>query len=432
MTTTPSVVYVIGEHPRISQTFVQAEIAALEAIGVHVDRFSLRRPRTPDPGREQDPDPERERERDRTAYVEPTARRALRGAAAVARRPALVGVLGRSLTGTTGAPRAVAVTVARFVSAVSVWRSAVATGSPHVHAQFAGGPAEVACLVAAISRAAGRGPRTWSFTNHGPHEYVGGEELRIGTRVADASLVIAVSNFTRAQLMRLSDPRHWDRIVVRRCGVDLDRLARLARPAGTDHSARLPPSGAADRLPRIVTVSRLSSEKGIPVLLDAAALLHRQGLAHRLVLVGDGPERERLRERAEQLGIADHVDFRGEVAPDAVPAELAGADVFCLASFSEGIPVSVMEAMALGVPVVASAVGGVREIADDGRTARLVSPGEPAELAEALAATLRLSSPDRARQIDAARSKVAAEYDLAVNGPAVAATLAALCGAATT
>ena len=413
MTASPSVAYVIGEHPRTSQTFVQAEISALEAAGVAVLRFSLRRPRAAGP----------DRERAVTAYVEPSVPRGLRCAVAVARRPAVLRVLGRNLAATAGEPRAMAVAGARFVSAVAIWRAAATAGARHVHAQFAGGPAEVASTVAAISRVVGRGPRTWSFTNHGPHEYVGRDELRIGARVADAALVIAVSSFTRSQLMRLSDPSHWDRILVLRCGVD---LARLVHPEPLAAGARPP----GDAVPEVITVSRLSSEKGIPVLIDAAALLHRRGVAHRLVLVGDGPERERLRQRAEALGIAAHVEFRGEVTPDAVPSHLAGAHVFCLPSFSEGIPVSVMEAMAVGVPVVASAVGGLREITGDGGAARLVSPGEPAELAEALAATLQLSPEARERQVAAARSVIASGYDIAVNGPAVAASIAALCAAA--
>jgi sugar transferase (PEP-CTERM/EpsH1 system associated) len=151
-------------------------------------------------------------------------------------------------------------------------------------------------------------------------------------------------------------------------GIDLSRF----RSVGPD------PAGP------VVTVARLSPEKDVANLVTAVALAAKQGPELRVVVAGGGPCLAELQQLAAELGVADRMTFLGEVGD--VPALLAGARMFVLPSRSEGIPLTALEAMACGLPVVATRVGGLPEVVDDRVTGLLVPPGDPAALANALVA----------------------------------------------
>jgi colanic acid/amylovoran biosynthesis glycosyltransferase len=192
----------------------------------------------------------------------------------------------------------------------------------------------------------------------------------------------------------------WDRIHVIRCGIDLEFFGSLERNVG---------EGA----PEVLFVGRLAPEKGLPVLIEAAEILVDRGVDLHLVVVGGGPLAAELAQHAEHL---PWVTLVGELPPEGVREHLVRASVFCLPSFDEGLPVSIMEAMAVGVPVVTAAVSGIPELAVDGETAIVVPPGN----AEALAWGLQrlLTDADLSAQIvDAAATKVAARHDARVNLP---------------
>jgi glycosyltransferase involved in cell wall biosynthesis len=132
--------------------------------------------------------------------------------------------------------------------------------------------------------------------------------------------------------------------------------------------------------PQIVSVGRLQHPKDVATLVRAARGLPAG--AFRLALVGEGPDRPRVEEEVDRLALGDHVHLYGERGD--VRELLARSDVFVLSSRSEGMPVSVLEAMAAGLPVVASRVGGVPELVVDGVTGILVRPGDEHELGQAL------------------------------------------------
>ncbi len=158
---------------------------------------------------------------------------------------------------------------------------------------------------------------------------------------------------------------------------------------------------------RLVSVGRLKAPKDMATLLDALALLGDVELD--ALVVGDGPDAAALREQVERLGLEGRVRLCGE--RDDVPALLAEADCFVLSSRSEGLPVSILEAMAAELPVVASAVGGVPELVEDGETGFLVPPGDPAALADAL--RRMLTDAELRRRLGAAgRARVEREFTL--------------------
>jgi glycosyltransferase involved in cell wall biosynthesis len=130
-------------------------------------------------------------------------------------------------------------------------------------------------------------------------------------------------------------------------------------------------------------------------------------------IVGDGPDRERLAARIQKLGLDGHVRLLGPASQERVREHYAGATVFCLPSFSEGVPVVLMEAMAMELPVVATRITGIPELVDDGASGFLVPPGRSDLLADSLERALRAAPAERQAMGAAGRARVEAEFDQA-------------------
>ncbi len=209
---------------------------------------------------------------------------------------------------------------------------------------------------------------------------------------------LTISEDIAAQWRALGVPS--DRLIATASGVDTARFHPGPPAAAVEN--RLPPH------PRVVFTGRLHPQKNLDVLLDAWPAVARQTPAH-LVLVGDGVERPRLQTRAQALGIADRVHFAGAVDD---PAEhLRAADLFVLPSLAEGMSNSLLEAMATGLPCLASEIGGNTDLIDEGRTGRLLPADEPAAWSAALLALL--ADPEQARRLGtAALERVRSRYSL--------------------
>jgi glycosyltransferase involved in cell wall biosynthesis len=233
---------------------------------------------------------------------------------------------------------------------------------------------------------------------HGSTEFFDVKAHRLAEKVRDARLVVCISHFTRSQLMGLSDPAEWDKLHMVHCGVD---------PA-VFSPARARTHGDPDTL-EILTVGRLVPVKGQEVLLAAVSRLVAAGTRVALTFVGDGPSRGRLERAARELGI--DVRFVGAVGQDEIREHYAQADVFALPSFAEGVPVVLMEAMAMEVPVVTSRITGIPELVEDGVTGLLTAPGDEDGLATALA-RLAADPAERRRLGAAGREKVEREFDI--------------------
>ncbi len=215
------------------------------------------------------------------------------------------------------------------------------------------------------------------------------------------------------------------------------RLALI--PNGVDCEVFAPDPAARDRLrselgvepgqPVVISVGRLAPEKDYGLLLAAMAVMEKGGRAAGaqalLLLVGQGPERPGLEKLAGELGLGSRVRFLGDRRD--VPALLNAADVFALSSLSEGVPMALLEAMSCGLPVAATAVGGVPEVVEHGRNGLLVHRREAADLAQALSQLL--DEPDRARELGrAARERVLEHFSLEAMLGAYAALYRGLAG----
>jgi glycosyltransferase involved in cell wall biosynthesis len=391
------IAYLTGRYPAISHTFILREVQALRRLGVEVSTHSIWRTAEGDLLSADD-----RAEADATQNLLPPQWGSVVRAHvhALRTRPrSMPTMFARALAmgrpGLSGRARA----VLWFLEAVTLWHRLEREGSTHIHAHLNGTAPTVALLVAALGNAGSTQRRwTWSLTVHGPAEFYDVPGERLAEKMRQADIVIAVSHFARSQLMALVDEEHWAKMHVVHCGVD---------PSVFSPTPRRRDGGPL----RVLNISRLALTKGNAVLLEAIARLRDQGVEAEAVIIGDGVRREALEQFAEKLGIAGEVRFLGAVGQDRIPEHFAAADIFCLPSFAEGVPVVLMEAMAMEVPVVATAVMGVPELVEHGTSGLLVPPGRADAVADALAA-LAVNPERRAALGRAGRDKVLAEFDV--------------------
>ncbi|MGZ4287817.1 MAG: glycosyltransferase family 4 protein [Solirubrobacteraceae bacterium] len=386
------IAYLVGEYPRVSHAFIRREVEGLRDRGVGVSTFSIRAA----------PTGELLTAADRQAAAEtwtvlPPQWGALAAAhmRASARSPLRYGsTLALALRLSSGGLRAGLWQLFYFVEAIVLWDRLRSQQIKHVHAHFANVATAVSLLVAHFG---GEG-WSWSFTMHGPTEFDDVTRYALAEKVRRARFVACIGDYCRSQLMKLVEAEQWAKLEIVHCGID---------PSAYEVSDRDHSSGPLE----LLCVGRLVADKGQGVLLDALAALRREGLDVRATFAGDGPERAALEHRAARLGIAADVTFEGHVSQDRLRRLYAAADVFCLPSFAEGVPVVLMEAMAAGLPVVSTRVMGIPELVEDGVSGELVAPGRPDSLAAAIR-KLTAEPERRAAFGRAGRARVVAQYDV--------------------
>lgn len=359
-----TIAYLTSLYARSSDSFVRAEVMALRGLGHTVYTFSIREP----PASELVSDAVRA-EHGRTDYVLSRGLRALSASLlrTATRRPAAVG-RAAALAIRVGQPGALGRLwpLAYLAEAAYLAEQLERLGVQHLHDHIAEGSASVALLASELSGV------PFSVTVHGPGEFDHPDTLALDVKLARASFFVAISSFARAQVLRWTRPRDWERVHVVRCGVERRFLETTAAP--------LPDA------PRFVSIGRLDVQKGQLVLLEAVARARDQGAEVEVTIVGDGPLREQLEDAAERLGIRGAVRFTGALAADDVLLEIARSRALVLASFAEGLPIVVMESLALGRPVIATDVGALSELVEPGRTGWLVPPADVEALAGAIGA----------------------------------------------
>jgi glycosyltransferase involved in cell wall biosynthesis len=390
--------YLVGTYPAVSHTFIAREVEELRGRGVDVYTFSVRRP-----GADQLLDDADRRRAAETPSIQPPDWTALllAHARALSRSPGRwLATLRLAVSLSPGGARATLWQAFYFVEAILVWDWCRQRRVGHLHAHFA----DSGCWIAMLAAAFGGETLGFSFTMHGPTEFDDVHAYRLTEKVQRAAFVICISDFCRSQLMKLSPPSEWRKLRIVHCGLDLDRYRPPAPDLVRDGVGG---SGAL----RILCVGRLVAAKGQHLLIDAVARLRADGLDATLELVGDGPERAALQRAVATHGLATSVTLHGSLPPADVRAQLARCQVFCLPSFSEGVPVVLMEAMAMERPVIATWVMGVPELVHDERDGLLVAPGEVRQLTTALR---RLAGDPalRGRLGRAGRVTVAAGYAL--------------------
>jgi len=383
------IAYLINQYPAISHSFIRREILALEQLGFEIMRISIR-------GWDLELADEEDRvERERTRYV-------LRAGAptlllAVVRmligRPArMMQALALAWRMSRRSERPLLVHLAYVAEACCIEPWLVAAGVKHLHAHFGTNSSDVAMLVHMLG-----GP-SWSFTAHGTETFDNPRLVGLTEKVLRCAFVVAVSSYGRAQIYRSVKSRYWHKVHLVHCG--LDPIFRTV-PATVTALPR-----------RIVCVGRLSPEKGHVFLLEAARRLAAQGVDFQLILAGDGELRPEIEAQITQNRLADRIQITGWISGAQVRDEILAARALVLPSFGEGLPVVIMEAMALRRPVIAPFIAGIPELVRPGEDGWLVPAGDVAALVDAMRACLVAPPDDITRMGKAARERVLARHDV--------------------
>ncbi len=391
------IAYLLSRYPAVSHSFFLNEILQLRRLGLQIEVASIN-----SPDRSEDALSPAEREESaRVFYVKHSSW--LRAAGVllktVLQQP---GVLFRGLKcalklgGWNLHAKLYAIFYLAEALLVGDWMRR--RGCSHLHVHFSTAVATVGMLTASAWRI------PYSLSVHGPDEFHDVEGYYLAQKVAQAKFVFCISDYCRSQLMRLSSPEHWKKLEVIPLGVDPAVFAPLRRK-----------EKATDDTLAIVCVGRLVPAKGQLILLRALAELLEQGFRVRLQLVGGGEDRRYLEAFVRGSSVlSSAVEFKGALSHEETRRVLEGADLFVLASFAEGLPVALMEAMAMEIPCISTYVAGIPELIRDGVDGLLV----PASSEEKLVSAMRkmIEDPQQRHRLAAAgRKRVLALHDLTEN-----------------
>lgn len=358
--------YFTSSYPRATDTFIQREVIGLRASGVEVLTSALRQPEGAN-----NVSPLILNERKQTTYFLPASPLKLiqlnvkyllsatcsyfktLKLAFKTRRPGMKGTLYQLFY---------------FQEALLLANYLQQNHVQHVHNHFGDSSGMVTMLASQLS---GVG---YSVTFHGPHIFFEPTLLALREKVKHAKFIVCISNYCRSQMMLFSDAEDWHKLQIVHCGVDVDQYPY----------AQVKTQAAPDTPVKLLYVGRLAAEKGVPVLLRSLIALKNEGHRFHLTLLGDGPERAALESAVKQHGLTQMVHFGGFASQETVRDTLLQSDVFILPSFAEGVPVSLMEAMACGVPVIGTNVGGVTELIEHGVSGMVVAPSDEVALKSAI------------------------------------------------
>lgn len=380
------IAYLINQYPRISHSFIRREILALERRGIEIQRVALQ-------GRHGElVDEEDHRERARTRYVLQQGVLALPWAVSrtlLTEPRRFLHALALAIRMARGAERPLHYHLVYLAEACRMLPWLKSFGAAHMHAHFGTNSAEVAMLAHVLG-----GP-PYSFTVHGQDElFFGG----IAEKARRAAFVVAISSYGRSQLYRRLEHACWPKVRVVHCGLE----------TAFHDVAPVPPPEA----PRLVCVGRLSAEKGQLLLVEAAQRLARKGVKFELVLAGDGEMRAEVEALIASSGLAGRVRVTGWITANQVRDEILAARALVLASFTEGLPVVIMEAMALRRPVLATYVTGIPELVLPGENGWLFPAGSVDALAAAMEDCLLKPSDELRKMGEAAYLRVVERHSI--------------------
>ncbi|MEM0928210.1 MAG: glycosyltransferase [Pseudomonadota bacterium] len=333
--------YLLNTYPVTSGTFIRREIEALEARGVEVKRFAVRR------WTQDLVDPRDQAEQEKTEYLlTGDANRLITSfLKELASNPGGVLRAGKALFELMKGSGDFVRPVAYLLEATHLKQRCAKERVAHLHCHFSTN----APAVAMLSRLMG-GP-SYSFTAHGPDEFVAPEQHCYDLKVEHAAFAIAITHYARMQIIRWSGIEHRDKVHVARCGLNLSEFEPSDVPANASE---------------LICVGRLCPQKGQALIPDAIAPLVSEFPELKVVLVGDGESRPLIESEIERLGLAGHIELTGWMANREVLARLRKARALLLPSFAEGLPIVIMESLALGRPALSTYIAGIPELLDSG------------------------------------------------------------------
>lgn len=393
MATAIKLIYLCSELPGISHTFIQREIETLRQSGFEISTVSVNPPlhlhrMTP---------PEKQLAAE-TLYLKKTSGKKLKKVLLMTGMTSPLKMMRMARAAFSLAMlkghKNIKTALGYFLEAVLLVDMALRRQTRHIHVHFAN-PAATVALIASYS-----GAIEYSLSVHGPDVFfdVGTNLLR--EKVTRAAFVRCISHYCKSQLCRLTRYNDWSKFSIVRCGINPDVFPPRPFPSNNP--------------PNLLCVGRLTANKGQHILIEACALLKKDGVAFHLTFAGDGEDRNSLETQVKSLGLSENTSFTGAMGQDSVKELYASADIFILPSFAEGVPVVLMEAMAMEIPVISTCITGIPELIDSGDDGFLTVPGDSKALFEKIKLLIR--QPElRIRLGRQARKKITADYHLENN-----------------
>jgi glycosyltransferase involved in cell wall biosynthesis len=379
--------YLLNIYPLISTTFIRREIEAIEALGQPVHRFALRHWS----GDLVDPDDIADQRR--THYI-------LTGSKAALARDMMLAILAHPLRFFTllplwwrvwrNAKRGFVQHVAYLVEALAFYRRTKALGIDHVHTHFSTNATTVAMFARRM------GGASYSFTVHGPDELMPGEPaaLSIREKARDATFIVAITGYCRDRIAQEA-PDSADKIRIIPCGIDIDAFPFDPAPP---HSAH------------IICIGRLCANKGQVHIPPAVAAVAAEFPDLVVELIGGGEDEPRIRASIAQHGVERQVILHGWGSNAYIRAQLEAARAMLLPSYAEGLPIGIMEALAIGRPVLTTRITGIPELVD-AACGWIFEPGDEQAIAEALRGIMRATPEARAAMGAEGRRRVEQHHD---------------------
>ena len=383
------IAYLIHYYPKVSHSFVRREILALEEMGFEVMRFSIRSCAS------ELVDSEDLAEFEKTKIILDTPKIVLLFNMlwlACLQPIQFLKAFWLTCKIGWGSDRGLLRNLMYLVEACSLYKWLKDANISHLHAHFGINPAAVAMLYRTL------GGVSYSFTVHGPKEFDSATGLALGEKIKRAKFVIAISSFGRSQLYRWCDRSDWSKIHVVHCGLDRMFLNTPYQPISST--------------PQLVCVGRLCEQKGQLLLVEAAGKLAQSGLDFKLVLVGDGPLRDEIERAIARLKIGDKIEITGWASNAEVQKQILASRAMVLPSFAEGLPVVIMEALALGRPVLSTYVAGIPELVEPETCGWLVSAGSIEALSDQMRRVLELPIEELEQMGKIGMTRVAQYHDI--------------------
>lgn len=378
--------YLLSFYPMASTTFIRREIEALEALGQPVSRISVRH---------WDialVDPVDIAEETRTDYL-------LTGSKSAFLRDAFLGLLANPLRALSALPLAMQLYrnagsgfvahCAYYVEALAFRRRAARFGAEHVHVHFANNAAAVALLARRIG-----GP-PFTITVHGPDELENRKTLSLALKARGAALVVAITDYCRAQIVAEA-PDVAGKVRIIPCGIDLNDFGYDPEPPEAH---------------RIVCVGRLCHNKGQKHIPAAVAQVRDEFPDIVIDLLGGGEDESLIRAEIAKHGVEDNIVLHGWTTSDQVRAGILGARALLLPSYAEGLPIVIMESLAMGRPVLTTRITGIPELVDS-ECGWIFEPGDIDAMAQALREVMRASKAERVAMGREGRRRVEERHNI--------------------
>ncbi len=383
------IAYLVNQYPKVSHSFIRREIAAVEKSGLTVERFSVRQCES----ELIDPDDKNEFQKTKV-ILDVGPKGLLTQLFAVALKAPIPWLKSLWLAINIGrtSQRGIFYHLIYFAEACVLLGWLQKADIDHLHVHFGTNSATVAMLCNALG-----GP-PYSFTVHGPEEFDRIKDLAIAQKINRASFVVAICSFGKSQLYRWCDYKQWSKIHVVHCGVDGNFLNQKVKDISSE--------------PHLTCVGRLCEQKGQLLLLQAVGQISQEGKKCKLTLVGDGELRPEVEALIEEYGLEEQVTITGWASGEEVKNYIANARALVLPSFAEGLPVVIMEALALGRPVISTYVAGIPELVNHGVNGWLVPAGSIEELKNAIRSALVLPAEDLAQMGQAGSKSVFLRHNI--------------------